>query len=83
MPQDKYGNYCERGYLKSVGIGLGVVIAFVAILSVPGWISAAVWGWTWFFRGVVIFWFSVAVLAVIGEILSSIGRDSAIWRDDF
>lgn len=73
MPRDQWGNYYEESFLSSVLFGLFIVVALAVVLSLPGWISAAVWGWTWFFRGAAIFWLGVMGVTLIIVMLAAIG----------
>jgi sterol desaturase/sphingolipid hydroxylase (fatty acid hydroxylase superfamily) len=76
MPHDEWGNYYEYRLKQSVinGLVLTVVVAF--ILSIPGWIAAAIWGWSYFFRGAGTFWIVVLiVLFVIDALYFVFGPD--------
>jgi hypothetical protein len=73
MPHDEWGNYYEQSFLASLFTGLVVVLALAVILSIPGWIAAAVWGWTWFFPGASMFWLGAMGVTVIIVTLYAIG----------
>lgn len=75
MPHDEYGNYYDESFLSSLLTGLIILLLLAVILSLPGWIIAAVWGWTWFFRGAGIFWLGVMMVGLTVAILWAIGSD--------
>jgi hypothetical protein len=73
MPHDEWGNYCEESFIGAVITGLVVIAALAVILSVPGFVSAAIWGWSNFFRGAGVFWMSLLALAIAIVGLAAIG----------
>jgi hypothetical protein len=61
------------------GAGKVIVVIFIfcmiaAILSVPGWVFALIWGQHLFWRGAAYFWGALVVLLLVCIKLAALGR---------
>ncbi len=65
----------RRGFFTSVFLGFIFMVVLAVALSIPGWIVAAFWGWTWFFRGAAMCWLGVMGVTLIVITLAAIGSD--------